>query len=132
MVLFVLFGTITSAKAEPDIRQGILGTWTMKPLKAGQSGDVNCRYEQSIIVEKQVAPNRFTGSYRSRHVCGPHVSRGAGALIITLRGRSVVIKGVVAGWTVETLRYISSKRMAGKDTRGYPAVYTRPISKPLS
>lgn len=120
------------ADQAPDIDRGILGDWEAKPF-TWRTGDVKgCRYRQIITIDRKVGPGRFIGTYKARTSCVSKAWNLRGKIFVSVSGRTVTIDAATQYWIRETVRYVNSYRMEGKDAKGHPMIYVRPKGAPNS
>jgi len=114
----------------PDIDRGILGDWEAKPF-TWRTGDVKgCRYRQIITIRRKISPGKFVGTYKARTSCVSKAWNLRGKIFVSVTGRTVTIDAATHHWILETVRYINTYRMEGKDAKGHPMIYVRPKGVP--
>lgn len=114
----------------PTIDQGILGDWEAKPF-TWRTGEVKgCRYRQIITIRKKIGPGKFVGTYKARTSCVSKAWNLRGTIFVSVSGRTVTIDAATQHWIRETVRYVNTDRMEGKDAKGHPMIYVRPKGVP--
>lgn len=132
LVVLVSIAVPASAEQVPNIDRGILGDWEAKPF-TWRTGDVKgCRYRQIITIDRKVSPGRYVGTYKARTSCVSKAWNLRGKIFVSVTGRAVTIDADTKYWIRESVRYVNSYRMEGKDAKGHPMIYVRPKGAPNS
>lgn len=106
----------------------LMGNWTVDPFRWKTSG---CRYKQWVVIRKRTGPNTYTGVSRQRHDCfGTQGAISETRIVVTVKGKKVILTSSSPTWNTEVLQYISPYRMDGKDTLGHRMIYRRPKGPP--
>lgn len=106
----------------------LMGDWTVDPFKWKTSG---CRYKQWVVIEKRTGANTYSGVSRQRHDCfGQKGSLSETRIVVTVKGKKVILTSASPTWNTEVLDYISPYRMDGRDSLGHPMIYRRPKGPP--
>lgn len=122
----IMLSPVPGARA--DSTPDLMGDWTVDPFNWQSSG---CKYEQWVVIRKRTGPTTYTGVSRQRHTCfGKLGGMSETRIVITLKGKKVVLTSTSPSWNTEILDYISPYRMDGRDSLGHRMIYRRPKGPP--